>query len=284
MSFNSNLIHPFETPDLMRLGQERDGGYVINRRLLETARVLIGMGINADWSFEEDFARRGAPELVVHGYDFSVSESIFHKEYISRVLYLFSIKFLLRLLRSPAGAPALWKLNYGYMRAARKTYREFPKFFDGRRHQFFQLGVSNAKEGSFVTFADVVRALPADLPAHSVFLKIDIELSEFRILDDVLADSSLLNGMVIEFHDLDILWENFARIMRSAQKDYVLTHVHGNNYSGLIPGTNIPKALEITLVHKSLFDSPLTLSKREFPLAGLDYPNNPETKDHPLRF
>jgi hypothetical protein len=284
MSVNAALIHPYATDDLFRLGQECDGGYVLNRRVLSATKVLVGLGINADWSFEDDFARQGDKTLVVHGYDFSVSQGIFYREYISRILYLFSIKFLLRLLRDPRGAAALWKLNYGYMKTARKTYKEFPRFFDGLRHRFFQLGVSNAKEGQFVTFEDVVQNLPQGLPDHSVFLKIDIELSEFRILDDVLKNSRLLNGMVIEFHDLDILWDAFARIMTAAQRDFVLTHVHGNNYATLIPGTTIPKSLEVTLVHKTFLPEPLKLSSREYPLAGLDFPNDPRTPDYPLHF
>ncbi|TDW96638.1 hypothetical protein [Dinghuibacter silviterrae] len=282
--YDPELIHPYATTDLMRFGQDQDGGYVINRCILGPTKVLVGLGINADWSFEEDFARKAGDDLLVHGYDFSVSRDIFHKEYISRVLYLFSIKFLLRLLKSPAEAPALWKLVYGYARNARKTDRTFPQFFDGVRHRFFQLGVSNTREGVFVPFDDVVAQLPAGLPDQSVFLKIDIELSEFRIMDDVLRHGRLLSGMAIEFHDLDILWDSFARIMREAGREFVLTHVHGNNYTGLIPGTGIPKALEVTFVHKSLLPANLSPFKGEYPLPGLDHPNEPGKADIPLRF
>jgi len=284
MIFDSELIHPYQSDDLIRIGQHQDGGYVINNRVFEHTDILIGLGINADWSFEEDFARHAIKDLNIYGYDFSVSKEIFHKEYISRILYLFSIKFLLRLAKDPQKTPALLKENYQYARNAGSTYRKFPQFFDGVRNRFFQVGISNEKTAPFIRFNEVVTNIqPAPAP-HSIFLKIDIELSEFRIMDDVLQYGYLLSGMAIEFHELDIMWDQFSRIMQAAQKDFIITHVHGNNYSGLIPGTQIPKALEISFIHKSLGDSSLSLSKLSYPLPGLDFPNDPNKGDLSLPF
>jgi hypothetical protein len=257
MTFDREVIHPYGTEDLIRFGQNKDGGYVLNRCVVSPTSILVSLGINADWSFEEDFSRHSDPGLQIYGFDFSVSGDIFHKEYISRVLYLFSIKFLLRLARNPSGAANLWKEIAGYARDARRHDRAFPLFFDGGRRKFFQLGVSNFRDRRFITFPDLMEKLPEGLPDHSLFLKIDIEQSEFRIMDDVIACSRVLSGLAIEFHDLDILWEPFSRFMHAFQRDFVLTHVHGNNYSGLIPGTDIPKALEVTLVHKVLLPADL---------------------------
>lgn len=284
MHFDPELIHPYATNDLIRLGQDKDGGYVLNKCLLGQSRVLVGLGINADWSFEEDFARHSGEDLRVWGYDFSVSREIFRKEYVSRLLYLFSIKFFLRLLKTPGKAGALWKEVRGYAWDARRAYIEFPRFFDGNRRKFVQKGLSNERTDPFITFHDLVKELPADLPPQSVFLKIDIEQSEFRILHDVLQYSHVLSGMAIEFHDLDILWEPFEDLMVAAREDFVLTHVHGNNYAGVIPGTGIPKALEVTFVHKNLLPKDLVPFKGQYPLPGLDFPNLPGKPDIPLSF
>jgi hypothetical protein len=278
------IIHPCETSDLIRIGQLKDGGYVINKRVFDTTRILIGLGINADWSFEEDFVRHGQKDIRVYGYDFSVSKDLFVKEHMSRILYLFSIKFLLRLLKSPGKIPLLISENYGFAKKAGKAKREFPVFFNGTRNKFFQLGISNEKTGHFVRFDDVIHNLDTPPSPLSIFLKIDIEFSEYRILNDVLKYSDLICGMAIEFHELDVVWEQFCRIREEIGKDFVLTHIHGNNYGGSIPGTHIPMALEATFLHKKLLKEEPRPSSFKYPLPGLDYLNDPSKADLPIDF
>jgi hypothetical protein len=282
--FDMEIIHPYETNDLVRVGQLKDGGYVINKRVFEHVNVVIGLGINADWSFEEDFVRQATKAIEVYGYDFSVSGDIFHKEYISRILYLFSLKFLLRLVKNPGNMTGLIRQNYQYALLAGNTHRQFPKFFDGTRNKFFQLGVSNEKKSHFIRFNDVIQNLRTEPGPNSIFLKIDIEFSEYRIMEDVFHYSDKICGMVIEFHELDVVWEQFSRIMEAAKKDFVLTHVHANNYGDFIPGTKIPVALEVTFVNKNIIKEKLQLSALRYPLSGLDYPNDPSKADLPLCF
>jgi hypothetical protein len=282
--YDMEIIHPFETNDLVRVGQLKDGGYVINKRTFEYVDVIIGLGINADWSFEEGFVRRSTKEPEVYGYDFSVSADIFYKEYISRILYLFSVKFLLRLIRNPGKMAGLIRQNYLYAKLARNTHLQFPKFFDGEKHKFFQLGISNEQKDHFIRFDEVIQNLRSKPAPYSIFLKIDIEFSEYRIMDDVFRYSDRICGMVIEFHELDVVWEQFSRIMQAAKQDFLVTHVHGNNYGDFIPGTQIPVALEVTFLNKNIIKENLQLSSLQYPLPGLDYPNDPSKADLPLNF
>ncbi len=278
------IIRPYETSDLVRIGQLKDGGYIVNKRVFEVTTALIGLGINADWSFEEDFVRHARKDIRVYCYDFSVSRDIFKKEHISRILYLFSIKFILRLLKTPGKIPHLIAENYKFAKIAARTNREFPVFFDGTRNKFFQLGVSNEKKGHFVRFDDVITNFETPAAPLSVFVKIDIEFSEYRIMTDVLKYSDLICGLTIEFHELDVAWEQFSRIMEDLENVFVLTHIHGNNYGGLIPGSRIPMALEATFLNKKMATEELTLSRLKYPLHGLDYPNDPSKADLPINF
>ena len=43
--------------DLVRIGRDNDGGYLVSKSDIEKSDVLIGLGINDDWSFERDFKK-----------------------------------------------------------------------------------------------------------------------------------------------------------------------------------------------------------------------------------
>ena len=65
--------------DLIRLGNTKDGGYVITKRMLDNADFLVSMGVGYEYSFEIDFARAvskraNALSCLIHAYDDSVFE------------------------------------------------------------------------------------------------------------------------------------------------------------------------------------------------------------------
>ena len=50
-----NLFSIKQATDLIRIGRDYDGGYLVSKSDIEKTDELIGLGINDDWSFEEDF-------------------------------------------------------------------------------------------------------------------------------------------------------------------------------------------------------------------------------------
>jgi hypothetical protein len=102
----------------------------------------------------------------------------------------------------------------------------------------------------------------------------------------VLTFGSQINGIVIEFHDVDLLWPKFQGIMTDLSRQFVVTHIHGNNAGELFPNANIPRSLEITLLKKDLISEPERQSKEEvtYPIKGLDAPNMPGRPDFVLNF
>ena len=58
---NTNLVtlptffRPKKIDQLIRLGKESDGGYLVNRDDIFESEVLLSFGISDDWSFEYDF-------------------------------------------------------------------------------------------------------------------------------------------------------------------------------------------------------------------------------------
>jgi len=65
-----NFFKPFSSSGLIRIGKDNDGGYLIeNNSMLETD-MLITLGIDHDWSFEEEFF--SITNCVIQSYDGSV--------------------------------------------------------------------------------------------------------------------------------------------------------------------------------------------------------------------
>ena len=69
----ANLPHFFAyqpASDLVRIGRDHDGGYLVSASDIENSQLLISLGVNDDWSFEEQFKkRRDIPTLAYDARD-----------------------------------------------------------------------------------------------------------------------------------------------------------------------------------------------------------------------
>jgi hypothetical protein len=275
-------LRPRRLSDLIRLGGEGDGGYVVNETAIRLSRYLLSFGVNIDWSFELEFLNRN-PNVTMFCFDPTVSKRVFLKKTLNAVNDVLNLKF----------AAFLCSFNLPKVRRKiseigewAKIYKGFSQFLAKDSVHFYATGISNEHAGSFITFGEALQLVsPKEIPENSVFVKMDIELSEFRVLPDLLQYQKYVNAMVIEFHDLDILWTKFAELTERLKTNFEITHIHGNNYGGLIPQSRTPKVLEITFLKKSLIkESGPGLNGVTYPLSLLDFPNNPKERDYPLIF
>jgi len=279
--YSLEAYKPKASDDKIRVGRVFDGGYVINETALRQAKYLLSFGVNDDWSFEADFLHRN-PDVIIFCFDNSVSKNAFRDKIVDSLNQILSLRFILGLLSlNFRGA----RNKISYLKGARKVYSDFCQFFTRPNVQFVAKGISSEASGSFLTMSDVFHLIPqGNLTQNSVFIKMDIEQSEFRVLPDLFKFRDYVAGLVIEFHDLDILWTNFAELMNRLNEDFEVTHVHGNNFFGLIPNTATPKLLEITFLKRPLLNCHSAPGTTNYPIPGLDYPNNPHQKDYPLHF
>ena len=51
------FFHYYTGNDLIRIGRNHDGGYLIAKVDIEKSDLLISFGISDDWSFERDFVK-----------------------------------------------------------------------------------------------------------------------------------------------------------------------------------------------------------------------------------
>ena len=95
---------------------------------------------------------------------------------------------------------------------------------------------------------------------------------------------AMANGIAIEFHDCGTNWERLTRLLRLLSVDFVVAHLHGNNWRGLIPGTRTPEMLEITLLNRRMISDTIRRTTARYPRLGLDTPNRVDRPDFALDF
>jgi hypothetical protein len=252
-------FRPVTCEALVRLGGTDDGGYVVPLDAVKAARALISFGLSHDWSFERDFRRHNA-EAIIHCYDHTVSLITAFQYSISQLLLFF--------VRS---AP----------RSLAKAFRwiDYIVFFRADRIHFRQR-VWRDNQIHSATIEDVFGRVSGNRP---VFVKMDIEGGEYRVIDDLLRHSKDIVAMTVEFHDVDILPSLFNSIVEKIKRDFYIVHIHANNIGGTAP-FNFPIVPEITFLNKSFFNSAPPPSRLKYPVPGLDRPNQPRLPDFTFEF
>jgi len=83
------LLQPKTIADtLIRLGVNGDGGYIINKKTIESIKKCYSYGIGDEMSFEQDLSKHN-PDIILHLYDHTINcpnlfgKAIFHKEGLS---------------------------------------------------------------------------------------------------------------------------------------------------------------------------------------------------------
>ena len=84
-------FQPTATYDLIRLGRDCDGGYLVEKESLAAAKQLLSFGLARDWSFEEDFLKKNNVPLLI--YDGTISPKDLIKYVIKDFIFLRFRKF-----------------------------------------------------------------------------------------------------------------------------------------------------------------------------------------------
>ena len=249
---------PYIVKDLIRLGNKRDGGYVIPKKLINEVDVLISFGISNDWSFEANFKKLN-PNLIIHGYDHSVSRKVF----VRNIRYILLDMVLLR-------------LSIRRLKNSINDLFSYLTFFKGDVAHF-QKRIHNYVHHSYdITFDEVI----VKTKSKNIFLKVDIEGSEYRIIDSIMKYKDRIDAIAIEFHNADALRPMFISAIKKIQKQFKIVHFHINNYAGYYKD-GLPECSEITFINKKI--KIRTYNKRNvLPLLNLDFQNAPTKVDYKL--
>ncbi len=259
-----NFILPYSPETLFRLGIDKDGGYIIDRKIFEKTNILLSFGMADEYSFEIDFLNKDKKNKV-YIFDYSISHTFYIKEIFKNLRRIFK-----------------FKRRYENLKHILKIYSNFRKFINKNRVMFFSKKVTNRiKSSEDIKVSEIFKKINLE-SNDEITLKIDIEGDEYNIIDDVLLYQKNIAQIVMEYHDThqrkDLFFDNVKKI----QEFYSVVHIHGNNYRKF-NNDGFPINIEITFCKKKYINETCKKSY-SFPISKLDFPNNPEFPDLKIEF
>jgi hypothetical protein len=247
MSLPKNF-RPKKNFSLIRCGRNNDGGYLLSKNVILETKVLISFGISDDISFERDFLNINP--VKNYCYDKSLVKSFWKKRIFNDL-----------------GA-SIYNLNFNFINNTLKKYFDFKKFFKNKNSILNVEIIKNDSIKKIISFHKLEKF---------IFFKIDIEGSEYRILDELISYQEKICGLIIEFHDIDLHREKIDNFIKKF--NLTLTHIHPNNY-GEHDQYMDPVVIEMTFEKNPIQENQLNAV---FPNL-LDQPNNPSKPEIILNF
>jgi len=164
-----SIFKPKYEYDIIRLGINYDGGYLVSRASVLNSDYLYSFGISTNWDFEKDFINLNNVKLFA--YDGSISPESWNE-------------LIIKKLKKGSFSKAL-KLIYKKNR--------FYNFFN--QNNFISKNIGNINPNSIS-----LRQILSNRGKNKIFFKIDIEGSEYEILEEIMHFQNQISGLCIEFH------------------------------------------------------------------------------------
>jgi len=154
-----------------------------------------------------------------------------------------------------------------------KVFRDYRRFFSStKRHHIEQFVGLDAEDDHHCTFDQVL----GNTASKNIFLKVDVEGSEYRFLDALIAHQDRYTGAVIEFHDCDLHLAEIERFIDGF--GLKIAHIHANNFSPIRASDRLPLVLEVTFTRHAGFGNNAVLPH------PLDQPNDHHKAEVELTF
>jgi hypothetical protein len=255
-----NFLKPFHVENyrLLRVGPKFDGGYIIDKKSVLYTDIIVTCGLNDDWEFERSFLRMNS-KCVVRAYDHTVDKKFWKARFKKDIKHL----LLLKKIR-------LRKIIDIF------KYLDYLSFFrNDNKHHILKIGTQNIKNKE-ITIKKILEG------HQNIFLKVDIEGDEYKILNQISHCSNNINNLIIEFHDIHKNMNKIHNFIIKTKK-LKLIHIHANNYGG----TNKigdPNVVELTFTSINKNKQRLVKTKKKFPIKYLDYKNISRIEDINLKF
>ena len=214
---------PLGKNELIRLGSDNKGGYVVSADAVTSTRYLLSLGLGNRCEFELDFAAMARLKRL-HAHDPALDADELREAGRRSILPFFG--------------------DTPQRRRARAHLKNYRTLFTDRgpdfRHSRDPIGLS---EGA-LPLHEALAALGAE-PGRG-FLKCDIGGAEYEMLDAIIEANESLSGLVIAFHDVPARLREI-RVFLMAMKDFmVLDNIVADNRRGVDP-QGLPNVITLSM-------------------------------------
>ena len=251
-----NFLKPFKVKKLLRLGRKFDGGYLVCSDALRQCENLITLGVGDDTSFEIDFDKKKNSKII-QLYDHTVNNILFLKIIAKYFRRLITFRTTIN--------------NFTY---SISNYINFLKFINKKNVILNKYRVvKKIRNHNDINLEKIFQKINN----NKNLLKIDIEGSEYEIIDDIISHSSKIKMLIVEFHWINKKKKLFVKSIKKLKNKFDIIHLHANNYRSLKNNEDIFDVIEITMVNKNTnqFRKQFRVN---FPIKKLDYECFPNHK------
>ena len=250
------FLQPRVVSDLFRVGNASDGGYVMTSIAISNSKYFLSLGLGENWSFEKAVSEKNL-NASIDIYDDTVSLAFFAKKALKGLVKFVFMKDSITNL------------------CARIT--RWIKYY-----HFWYISSKNTHHRTRITknsFREIISRYSLE---SRIGLKVDIEGSEWEILELIAQNQSLFEFVLIEIHNFEEHESDLRKFLMSLDKGFVIAHLHANNFEGL--GKNgFPRVFELTLLKKANAKTTDNYRQR-LPIADLDAPNAKNRADFFIDF
>ncbi|WP_099340017.1 hypothetical protein [Candidatus Fonsibacter ubiquis] len=252
------ILRPIKVNDLIRIGNKFDGGYVITKSIFKKIKQLVTFGLFDEFSFEQDLKKK-IPKLEIFVFDHTVNINFWIKN---------TFRWLFHFLINGKNFSRIFRCLKYYI------------FFNKKKiiHIKKKIVSSKRREPNSISINEIIKNY--NIVSENCIIKIDIDLDEYRILDDLIKFNFLI--IIIEFSHIDLHLDKVINFIKKNKKMSII-HLHGNNFDWPDENQN-PIHLEITFLNNRLCKVGKKKSNQFYPIKGLDYPNDFKKPEINLKF
>ena len=204
------------------IGSRNDDGYEVSKFSIQNSEFLLSLGMKEDWRFEEEYLR--LKRVPVHLYDHTVTRLWLFENALKNTLKTFLNRYHL------TNQMLSLKAFFGYKKFISQVNIE---------HSLEKI-VRVAVSSNETSLEQAIKRTGSS----KIFLKMDIEGSEFRVLGQILESLDKIVGLTIAFHDLDLFRDEFEEFMTKLQKEFHINSLNINNFAQF-SNTEFPRVLEV---------------------------------------
>ncbi|MCF6212570.1 MAG: hypothetical protein L3J45_00940 [Flavobacteriaceae bacterium] len=276
-----SFLTPYKTDNLIRIGSINDGGYVITKDIINNVNQVLSWGIYYNWDFESDLLKEGQIKQMILADPFTPIASL--KSMINlRHRFKSNIGIVQNNLPETQS-----KRRYIIFLKKIKLYIvkyitfHFFLFFKRRIVEFVSLGLESYNSKEMRTLEFFIQKLK---DANNLLIKMDIEGSEYNV-DFSNKIFKNVQCLLIEFHNIDDNYDRLKEIINELQNNNLyIYHIHLNNSSLRIKGSQFSKAVELSFQQRKYFGKSLEKVSCTYPLDKIDSPCDPNKDDYTLFF